>query len=87
MPRGAARPVPALIVAGVAFFVFLAGRSYPWPLAVLAATAVGALAYVSLRTLQNMRALKGTMASPADTENRSPPPPTAGGSNRGVPSR
>ncbi len=86
-PRGSGRPVLPLVVAGAAFLVFLVVRGYPWQLAALAAAAVGALAYVSLRTLQNMRDLKRTMVSPADMETRSPPPPTAGESNPGEPSR
>jgi hypothetical protein len=87
--------VPRLLpatAAVAAFLVFFVGRGYPWQLALLAAAAIGALVYVALRSLQNMRHLTATSAapiraSPNGTENRSAPPPAADGSNPEDPSR
>jgi hypothetical protein len=94
----AARVVP-VVVAAAAFLALFVLRGYPWQLALLAGGAIGALVYVALRTVQNMRHLAATTgsstmaptyrttASPADRENRSRPPPSAGASSPGDPSR
>jgi len=88
----AARVVP-VVVAAAAFLVFFVLRGYPWQLALLAGGAIGALVYVALRTVHNMRRLAATMGSAAplarvaDRERRSEPPPTAGASSPGDPSR
>lgn len=47
----------SLAVAAAAFATLSWVRSYPWQLALLAALAIGALVYVSGRTIQNMRQL------------------------------
>ena len=46
-----------LALAAVAFLVLTRARGYPWQLALLAAVAIGALVYVTRRTIQNMRRL------------------------------
>ena len=46
-----------LALAAVAFLVLTRARGYPWQLALLAAVAIGALVYVTGRTIQNMRQL------------------------------
>lgn len=46
-----------VLAAAGAFAVLWKGRSYPWQLALLAGLAIGALAWVSLRTAYNLWAL------------------------------
>ena len=41
----------------LSFAIFFAAMAYPWPLAVLASTAIGALAYSALGTWKRMRKL------------------------------
>ena len=48
---------PRLAVAVLAFGIFFAAMAYPWQLAVLAATAIGALIYSTHATWQRMRPL------------------------------
>jgi uncharacterized membrane protein len=47
----------SLAVAAAAFATLAWVRGYPWQLALLAALAIGALVYVTGRTIQNMRQL------------------------------
>ncbi len=49
--------VASLAIAILAFAVFLTRMAYPWQLAVLAGTAIGALAYSGLTTWTRMRRL------------------------------
>lgn len=56
--RGIGAPaVVALVAAAVAFAVFVAAMAYPWQLAVLVATAIGALVYSTHTTWKRMRRL------------------------------
>ncbi len=58
MPRAIGSPaVLALVLAILAFAVFGAAMAYPWQLAVLAATAIGALGYSAHVTWRRMRRL------------------------------
>ncbi len=78
----APRIVPlAVTVAALLWFLF--GRDYPWQLALLAATAFGALAYVILRTVQNMRELQRPTEVTIDMGNRAPRPAAADEPNPG----
>ncbi len=47
----------SLALAALAFAIFLAASAYPWQLAVLAATAIGALVYSTQITWDRMRRL------------------------------
>ncbi len=49
--------LPPLVSALAAFGFFLAAMAYPWQLAVLAATAIGAFVYSTQITWQRMRRL------------------------------
>ncbi len=49
--------VASMAIAILAFAVFLTRMTYPWQLAVLAGTAIGALAYSGLTTWTRMRRL------------------------------
>ena len=49
--------LPPLASALAAFGYFLAGMAYPWQLALLAATAIGALVYSTQVTWRRMRRL------------------------------
>ena len=48
--------LPLAVVAGT-FLALTWARGYPWQLALMAALAIGALIYVTQRTIQNMRSL------------------------------
>ncbi len=47
----------SLVLAILSFGIFFAAMAYPWQLAVLAATAIGALVYSTQITWQRMRRL------------------------------
>lgn len=56
------------LAATIGAYLFLTqGRGYPWQLALLAATAVGALIYASRRTLHNLRLLSRADRAPTVT--------------------
>ncbi len=56
------------LAATIGAYLFLTwGRGYPWQLALLAATAVGALIYAGRRTLRNLRLLSRADRSPTVT--------------------
>lgn len=57
-------PLLALAVAAIAYAVFLFGRGYPWQLAFLAAVAIGALVYATLRTIRNVKDMTAGGESP-----------------------
>ncbi len=52
-----ARAIVSLVLAVLSFAVFFVAMAYPWQLAVLAATAIGALVYSTHATWERMRAL------------------------------
>ncbi len=56
------------LVATLGAFLFLYwGRAYPWQLALLASTAIGALIYAGRRTLRNLKLLSRAGRSPTVT--------------------
>ncbi len=58
--------LPLAVTLGT-FLILYQGRGYPWQLALLAATAVGALIYAGRRTLSNLRLLSRADRSPTVT--------------------
>ncbi len=55
--------LPLAVTLG-AFSILYWGRGYPWQLALLASTAIGALIYAGRRTLRNLKLLSRPDRSP-----------------------
>ena len=58
------RFLASAMIAGLSFVLLLAVREYPWQLALLASLAIGALFYVVLRTIAQLRALSKAYGKP-----------------------
>ena len=76
MPLVTRRWFPAAVAATAAFGFYLAAMSYPWQLALLAATAIGALIYSAQVTFVRLRRLY------APPEEREIPAEKSGGRDR-----